>query len=142
MRTLWRDDVASFDGEFARFDSVRVNPKPVADSGIPIVLGGNSDAALRRVVAWGDGWYGFNLDGVQEAAERIDFLQRLCGESGRDPTELRLAVALRDLKVDDIRPLADHGVDELVVVDGPPDDADAAADWVSALADKWMSAVR
>jgi probable F420-dependent oxidoreductase len=142
MRTLWRDDVASFDGEFARFDSVRVNPKPVADSGIPIVLGGNSDAALRRVVAWGDGWYGFNLDGVREAAERIDFLQRLCGESGRDPTELRLAVALRDLKVDDIRPLADHGVDELVVVDGPPADADAAADWVSALADKWMSAVR
>ena len=140
MRTLWRDDVASFDGEFVRFDSVRVNPKPVADSGIPIVLGGNSDAALRRVVAWGDGWYGFNLDGVREAAERIDFLQRLCGESGRDPTELRLAVALRDLKVDDVRPLADHGVDELVVVDGPPDDADAAADWVSALADKWMSA--
>ena len=30
MRTLWRDDVASFDGEFVRFDSVRVNPKPVA----------------------------------------------------------------------------------------------------------------
>jgi len=142
MRTLWRDDVASFDGEFARFDSVRVNPKPVADSGIPIVLGGNSDAALRRVVAWGDGWYGFNLDGVREAAERIDFLQRLCRESGRDLTEVRLAVALRDLKVDDVRPLADHGVDELVVVDGPPDDADAAADWVSAVADKWMSAVR
>src|SRR6476660_3709321 len=142
MRTLWRDDVASFDGEFVRFDSVRVNPKPVTDSRVPIVLGGNSDAALRRVVAWGDGWYGFNLDGVREAAERIDFLQRLCGESGRDLTEVRLAVALRDLKVDDIRPLADHGVDELVVVDGPPADADAAADWVSALADKWMSAVR
>jgi probable F420-dependent oxidoreductase len=142
IRTLWRDDVASFDGEFVRFDSVRVNPKPVAGSGIPIVLGGNSDAALSRVVAWGDGWYGFNLDGVREAAERIDFLQRLCGESGRDPTELRLAVALRDLKVDDVGPLADHGVDELVVVDGPSDDADAAADWVSALADKWMSAVR
>ena len=29
MRTLWRDDIASFDGEFISFDSVRVNPKPV-----------------------------------------------------------------------------------------------------------------
>src|SRR6476620_1862621 len=76
MRTLWRDDVASFDGEFVRFDSVRVNPKPVTDSRIPIVLGGNSDAALRRVVAWGDGWYGFNLDGVRQVTERIEFLQR------------------------------------------------------------------
>jgi probable F420-dependent oxidoreductase len=45
MRTLWRDDVASFGGEFVSFDSVRVNPKPVRDRLIPIVLGGNSDAA-------------------------------------------------------------------------------------------------
>ena len=44
MRTLWADDVASFGGEFTRFDSVRVNPKPVRDGRIPIVLGGNSDA--------------------------------------------------------------------------------------------------
>src|SRR3981189_2396369 len=122
MRTLWRDDVASFDGEFVRFDSVRVNPKPFVDRRIPVVLGGNSDAALRRVVAWGDGWYGFNLDGVQEVAERIDFLQRLCDDSGRDRAELRLAVALRDLSVNDVRPLADLGIDELVVAEGPPGD--------------------
>ena len=42
MRTLWANDVASFSGEFTRFDSVRVNPKPVRGSRIPIVLGGNS----------------------------------------------------------------------------------------------------
>ena len=142
MRTLWRDDVASFDGEFVNFDSVRVNPKPVAGRRIPIVLGGNSDAALRRVVAWGDGWYGFNLDGVSQVAERIDYLNRLCGDNGRDRAELRVAVALRDLSVTDISPLADLGVDELVVVDGPPEDSGSAADWVSALADKWIAAAR
>jgi probable F420-dependent oxidoreductase len=139
MQTLWRDDVASFDGEFVRFDSVRVNPKPVAGRRIPIVLGGNSDAALRRIAAWGDGWYGFNLDGVGEVAERIDYLDRLCRDSGRDRAGLRLAVALKDPGVDDIGALADLGVDELVLVDGPPDDADAAADWVSALAEKWVA---
>jgi alkanesulfonate monooxygenase SsuD/methylene tetrahydromethanopterin reductase-like flavin-dependent oxidoreductase (luciferase family) len=32
-----------------------VNPKPLRDRQMPIVLGGNSDAALRRVAAWGDG---------------------------------------------------------------------------------------
>src|SRR3954454_2455115 len=52
MRTLWRDDVASFDGEFTRFDRIRVNPKPVRERRIPIVVGGNSDAALRRVASW------------------------------------------------------------------------------------------
>ena len=53
------------------FDSVRVNPKPVRDRRIPIVLGGNSDAALRRVAAWGDGWYGFNLADVEAVGERV-----------------------------------------------------------------------
>src|SRR5215218_2185396 len=28
-RTLWRDDIASFDGEFVSFADVRVNPKPL-----------------------------------------------------------------------------------------------------------------
>lgn len=142
MRTLWRDDVASFDGEFVRFESIRVNPKPVAGNRVPIVLGGNSDAALRRVTAWGDGWYGFNLDGVSAVAERIDFLRRLCDDNGRDRAELQLAVALRDPTVDDVRHLAELGVDELVIVEGPPEDAAAAGDWVSALADKWIPAAR
>jgi probable F420-dependent oxidoreductase len=139
MRTLWRDDVASFDGEFVRFDSVRVNPKPLADSRIPVVVGGNSDAALRRVAAWGDGWYGFNLDGVGHVAERIDFLRRICDECGRDRGELQLSVALRTVNVDDVGRLAQLGVDELVIVEAPPDDAGDAAEWVSALADQWMS---
>ena len=84
MRTLWRDDVASFDGKFVGFDAIRVNPKPVRDRRIPVVVGGNSDAALRRVAAWGDGWYGFNLDGVAAVRERVAKLERLCAESGRD----------------------------------------------------------
>src|SRR3954451_21329310 len=88
MRTLWRDDVASFDGEFVTFDSIRVNPKPVRDRRIPVVLGGNSDAALRRVAAWGDGWYGFNLDSVADVAERLGYLEARCQESGRDIAQL------------------------------------------------------
>jgi alkanesulfonate monooxygenase SsuD/methylene tetrahydromethanopterin reductase-like flavin-dependent oxidoreductase (luciferase family) len=139
IRTLWRDDVASFDGEFVRFDSVRVNPKPVHDRRIPVVLGGNSDAALRRVAIWGDGWYGFNLDSADAVAERVAFLHGLCGEQGRDPADLTLAVALRDLQPDDVRPLAALGIDELVLVEGPPEDARVAADWVSTLASRWMA---
>src|SRR5689334_13610801 len=98
IRTLWRDDVASFDGEFVHFDSVRVNPKPVRDRRIPIVVGGNSDAALRRAAAWGDGWYGLYLAGVDEVADRVAFLRAQCVEHGRSLDELRLSVALRELR--------------------------------------------
>ncbi|MCW2593352.1 MAG: putative oxidoreductase [Mycobacterium sp.] len=142
MRTLWRDDVASFGGEFVSFESVRVNPKPVRDRRIPIVLGGNSDAALRRAAAWGDGWYGFNVDDVPAAAERIATLQALCREADRDPDELRLAVALRDPQRSDVAALAELGVDELVVVAGPPDDPREAGEWVAGLAEQWSPLAR
>jgi probable F420-dependent oxidoreductase len=142
MRTLWRDDVASFNGQFVNFDSVRVNPKPHQRRSVPVVLGGNSDAALRRVAGWGDGWYGFNLDDVRFAAERVEFLRARCTDRGRDPGELRLALALRDLHIRDVGALSDLGVDELVIVDAPPEDARVAAEWVSALADHWMPALR
>jgi probable F420-dependent oxidoreductase len=139
MRTLWRDDVASFDGKFVGFDSIRVYPKPVRDRRIPIVVGGNSDAALRRVVDWGDGWYAFNLDGVAEVRERVGKLERLCADAGRDRGELRLAVALRSPQVGDLDALAELGVDELVLVEAPPADPDDVPGWVSALADQWMT---
>jgi alkanesulfonate monooxygenase SsuD/methylene tetrahydromethanopterin reductase-like flavin-dependent oxidoreductase (luciferase family) len=102
------------------------------------VVGGNSDPALRRVAAWADGWYGFNLDGITAVRESIDKLERLCAESGRDRAELRLAVALVRPQVGDVAALAELGVDELVLVEAPPDNSDAASAWVAALADRWM----
>jgi probable F420-dependent oxidoreductase len=140
MRTLWREDIASFRGDFVNFDGIRVNPKPVRNRRIPIVLGGNSNAALRRVVAWADGWYGFNLADTDDAAGRVAVIRSLCRDAGRDPDELRLAVALRQPRPADVPTLADIGIDELVIVEGPPDGARAAADWVAALAQRWMAA--
>lgn len=139
IRTLWRDDVASFTGKFVGFDGIRVNPKPLRNRSIPIVVGGNSDAALKRVAAWADGWYGFNLDGLSSVRERVGKLGQLCDESGRDRSELRISVALVDPRPGDVAVLAESGVDELVLVEAPPDHADAAAEWVHALADKWMA---
>lgn len=63
----------------------------------------------------------------------------MCHGRGRDPVGLRLAVGLRELRPRDVAPLAALGIDELVVVEGPPDDAADALGWVAALADRWMS---
>lgn len=140
VRTLWREDVATFDGEFVRFDAIRVNPKPVRDRRVPVVLGGNSDAALRRVAAWGDGWYGFALDGVAHVAERLERLDACCREVGRDPARLRRCVAVSRPEAGDVAALADLGIDELVIVEGPPADPRLVPEWVSALADRFVAA--
>ncbi|WAC57892.1 LLM class F420-dependent oxidoreductase [Gordonia sp. SL306] len=137
MRTIWRDEPASYTSEFVAFTDIRVKPAPAQES-IPIIVGGNSDTALERVVGWGDGWYGFNLDGVEAVAERVARVTELCSSSGRPRDELYLAVALRDPSVDDLVAVEALGVNELVVVASPPEDASDAPAWVDGLADKWF----
>lgn len=110
MRTVWANDPASFHGDFTHFDAVRVNPKPVRGR-IPIVIGGNSDAALERVPAFGDGWYGFNLPAAAVAG-RVEALAGYCRENGRDPGELSVAVALSDADPGQLPGLAAAGVTE------------------------------
>ena len=136
MRTLWREDVASFHGETVHFDQVRSYPKPVRDRRVPVFLGGNSDPALARVAAYGDGWYGFNL-ARSEVGERVGTLAEQCRRTGRAPESVEIVVSLRDGAPGDVEALAAQGVSELVVVESPPGDPEAVAGWVAGLADCW-----
>jgi probable F420-dependent oxidoreductase len=58
-RTVWRDDPASFDGDFVSFENLRVLPRPAHD--IPVWVGGSGERAWRRAIELGDG---FHLIGV------------------------------------------------------------------------------
>jgi probable F420-dependent oxidoreductase len=141
MRTLWADDVASFHGDFTRFEAVRVNPKPVRDRRIPVVVGGNSDAALGRVATLGDGWYGFNL-AAAKVSERVLALAEACKRHGRSLADLSIAVALADGGPAVAPELAQAGVTEIVLVGTPPADPADAVTWVAELAAAWLHASR
>jgi len=84
LRTCWRDDPASFHGEFYRFDDIRVLPKPA--HAIPIWIGGSSERAYRRGVELGDG---FQLIGVTPAEARVP-IERLRSE--RPEAEFRISL--------------------------------------------------
>jgi probable F420-dependent oxidoreductase len=60
-RRLWSDDLASFSGAHYELPPVRNGPKPVQRPWPPIWIGGNSDAALRRAIALGDGLHLIDL---------------------------------------------------------------------------------
>jgi probable F420-dependent oxidoreductase len=136
LRTLWSRDVATFDGEFTRFGGIRVYPKPVRGRRIPVVAGGNSDAALRRVAALADGWYGFNLT-VAEAVERAGVLTAYCRERGRVMTQLTIAVAVTDASPAAVPLLERAGVTQVVLLGSPPESAADCAAWVTGLAARW-----
>ena len=62
MRRLWTEPVVDFAGKWVKFETLRLDPKPIQKPHVPIIVGGYADAAFRRAVRFGAGWYGFNLD--------------------------------------------------------------------------------
>jgi alkanesulfonate monooxygenase SsuD/methylene tetrahydromethanopterin reductase-like flavin-dependent oxidoreductase (luciferase family) len=54
---LWREDVASYEGELIRFEGVDLRPRPVQRPRPPIWIGGRADPVLRRVALLADGWF-------------------------------------------------------------------------------------
>ena len=57
LKTLWTNDVASFEGRYVAFTEVHTAPRPVRTPHPPIWVGGGSDAAMRRAVRYGDAWH-------------------------------------------------------------------------------------
>src|SRR5262245_9721811 len=89
MRALWGEASASFHGEFVSFDLARSFPKPAQGAAIPIIFGGESGAALRRVADCGTGWFGFNLT-PERAAGKVRELAGLLRERGRAIGEVEI----------------------------------------------------
>ena len=80
----------SYRGETTRFGPVHSNPGSLQRPHPPILIGGVSDPALRRVVRHGDGWLAVALDRAM-LTERLAALRRLAAGAGRDPDGLDLA---------------------------------------------------
>lgn len=54
LRQLWSEPLVDFTGRFHRLDHVGINPLP--ERTIPLWIGGHGEAAIRRAVAFGDGF--------------------------------------------------------------------------------------
>jgi probable F420-dependent oxidoreductase len=66
IREIFREDVATFHGEFVNFDRIWSWPKPAQEGGVPMILGGNSPGSEERALEYGDGWAPIHGDGVVE----------------------------------------------------------------------------
>ena len=139
MRRLWREDATTFAGEFVRLASACSYPKPTRAGGVPVIVGGESPAALARAAAYGDGWYGFNL-GPEEAAEKIDALRGLLAKRGRDAATFEIIVApfSKPVTPADVARYRALGVHELVIVATPPEDEAEVTAWVDGLGREWI----
>jgi probable F420-dependent oxidoreductase len=118
LRASWEQGLSASDGPLYPHAAMGMAPQPARR--VPLLFGGHSDAALRRVVRSGDGWAvtAPPADDPQAAvAERISALRRLCEEQDRDPAELLLvAQASATAGKGRLEQLAELGVGTCVLV--------------------------
>jgi probable F420-dependent oxidoreductase len=82
-KRLWTEPSVTHHGESFSFDGAVFEPKPVQRPHPPILVGGESKAALRRAAQHGDGWIGMGHT-IETARDQITRLDEHLAAAGRD----------------------------------------------------------
>lgn len=132
FRNLWENETSTFQGRWKSYENMRMFPKAAASrrGAIPILVGGNGPASIRRAAELGDGWHPLHL-APDQLAEHAGHYRAACEKFGRQagPIVLRHMPAGRARpggarppltgspaeQAADIRAYAEAGVDELML---------------------------
>ncbi len=88
MRALWKGPHAEFHGEFVDFAPATCSPRPVHGN-IPVLVGGDTEAAIQRAVRIADGYF----PGEGDPARLGALIARVRGSAeraGRDPRSIEI----------------------------------------------------
>jgi probable F420-dependent oxidoreductase len=113
-RRLWTEERIRHEGEFYSFETVAFEPKPIQKPHPPMLVGGESEAALERAARLGDGWLG--LEHTPESARPlVERLRARREELGR--ADLRFSATVMGARgaADDVRGWEQAGVDRVIV---------------------------
>ena len=103
---LWREPVASHDGDGLKFSNIHQMPKPLQPGGVPIWVSGTvQPRAMRRLARFGTGWIPWG-DDAADVVGGIARMRAAVADLGRDPADLQVVGALPIVR-------DDHGVPDL-----------------------------
>ena len=89
LRTVWSGSHVEFHGEFVDFDPLTCTPQPAQGPDIPILVGGDTPAAIRRAAKLADGYFPGEGD-PERLAELIAKVRGECENRGRDPMSIEI----------------------------------------------------
>ncbi|MBT6987481.1 MAG: LLM class flavin-dependent oxidoreductase, partial [Rhodospirillaceae bacterium] len=131
MKALWTEEDAAYHGDFVNFDASWAHPKPVQKPHPPVIMGGETDYTLARVVDYCDGWLPRARHGF-DAAANMARLKTFADKAGRDVSEISVSVFGAPGDQATLDSYAEAGVDRAIL--GLPS---APRDEVMALLDKY-----
>ncbi len=91
LRAIWGPDPVSFEGSFYSIPASLINPKPVQQGGIPILMGFGTLAAVKRAARLADilNPIAFSFEALEGA---VTTFRSAAEEAGRDPSSLKVYV--------------------------------------------------
>jgi probable F420-dependent oxidoreductase len=93
MKALWTQEDPSFAGRYHRFSGMPFSPKPLQRPHIPVLIGGNSRAAIRRAVRLGNGWHPLATS-PETLRQGLDYLQAQAQAAGRAVSEIPVSLSV------------------------------------------------
>ena len=116
MRALWAGPHAEYHGEFVDFEPVTCSPRPV-NGNIPVIVGGDSEAAVRRAARLADGYFPGEGD-AQRLGQLITRVKQAAEDAGRDPGQIEINAMFGAQMADPpagVEQLRSVGVDRIMV---------------------------
>ncbi len=114
MKRLWTQDAAGYDGRFVQFSESWSYPKPAQKPHPPVLLGGESDHTLRRVVEFCDGWLPRGRGGF-DAAANMARLGRMAERHGRTMETLSVSVFGAPPNAETLQAYRDAGITRAIL---------------------------
>ena len=113
-KRLWTEATVEHHGDFFDFDAVAFEPKPVQEPWPPILVGGESTAALRRAAQLGDGWIGMGHT-IESAAASIRQLLEFRRAAERPTDDFQICLGGTIESRSDVERFEALGVTRLIV---------------------------
>ncbi len=90
VRRLWTGDSVSFQGRHFSFQDAALNPPPTQKPNPPVWVAGRRDAAMRRAVRFGEGWFPYFYS-PERYRDSVDKIRAMAEEESRDLSDFQWA---------------------------------------------------
>ena len=115
MKKVWSGEVVEHQSDFLSWSGFVSHPTPAQKPHPPLLIGGTSKQALKRVATLGDGWYAPS-SGPEQLAGQLETLKSIAAEHGRDYDSIEITATWRvNAQPDGLAQYADLGVDRVIV---------------------------
>jgi len=113
LRALWKGGWVEYHGSHYDVPECQMNPAPTEP--VPIICGGDSEAALRRAATLCDGWVNTGAVGPEEAFDQVRKVQDALRVAGRAQDPFAIYIALKAFPdLDLYRRFEEAGVTDLL----------------------------